>query len=92
MILKTLIHDRGTSDCWNFYDNIESASTYYDENSHSSCVAIRYKGASSAVVISITETAYLCNDQGKTIEVLRPAVKDNRNRDFRRNSIEPYKV
>ena len=43
MILKTLTHDRGSSDCWNYYDNIESASVYFDEDAQMSCVAVRFK-------------------------------------------------
>lgn len=30
MILKTLTHDHGSSDVWNYYDNITAASVYYD--------------------------------------------------------------
>ena len=75
MILKTLTHDRGSSDCWNYYDNIESASVYFDEDAQMSCVAVRFKGADSDVVLGLSEVAYLCNDRGQTIEKLRPAVK-----------------
>lgn len=75
MILKTLTHDRGNSDCWNYYDNIESASVFYDEGSQMSCIAVRFKGSDSDVILGITDTAYLCNDKGQTIEKLRPAVK-----------------
>lgn len=78
MILKTLTHDRGKADCWNYYDNIESASVFFDEDSKLSCVAVRFKGADSDVVLAISEVAYLCNNSGQTIEKLRPAVKDQR--------------
>lgn len=74
MILKTLTHDRGSSDCWNYYDNIESASVFFDEGSKMSCVAVRFKGADNDVVLGLTDVAYLCNDRGQTIEKLRPAV------------------
>lgn len=70
-----LTHDRGSSDCWNYYDNIESASVYFDEDAQMSCVAVRFKGADSDVVLGLSEVAYLCNDRGQTIEKLRPAVK-----------------
>lgn len=73
MILKTLTHDRGSSDCWNFYDNVESASVFFDEASQMSCVAVRFKGTDTDVVIGLTDVAYLCNDTGQTIEKLRPA-------------------
>ena len=75
MILKTLTHDRGSSDCWNYYDNIESASVFFDEGSQLSCIAVHFKGTDSEVVLGLTDTAYLCNDKGQTIEKLRPAVK-----------------
>ena len=75
MILKTLTHDHGDSDVWNWYDNIESASAYYDEASGESVVSVRFKDATADVVLVINEVAYLCNDDGKTIEKLRPSDK-----------------
>lgn len=75
MILKTLTHDRGNSDCWNYYDNIESASVFYDENAKESCVAVRFCDADADVVIALQDVAYLCNDRGQTIEKLQPALK-----------------
>lgn len=79
MILKTLTHDRGNSDCWNYYDNIKSASVFFDEGSQMSCVAVRFKGTDADVVLGLTDVAYLCNDKGQTIEKLRPAVKKTGN-------------
>ena len=78
MILKTCTHDRGTSDCWNFYDNIESASVYHDAAVPGNLVAVRFKGADSDVVILITGEAYLCNDNGRTIERLLPHIPQPR--------------
>lgn len=78
MILKTLTHDRGKSDCWNYYEDIENASVFFDENSKMSCVAIRFKGADSDVVIALSDVAYLCNNMGQTIEKLCPAVKSQK--------------
>lgn len=75
MILKTLTHDHGDSDTWNYYDNIESASVYFDEGSGYAVVSCVFKDVDSPIVIAITDVAYLCNDEGKTIERLRPAVK-----------------
>lgn len=75
MILKTLTHDRGSGDCWNFYDNIESVSVFYDEKTAMSCVSVKFKNADSDICIGLTDVAYLCNDAGQTIEKLRPAVK-----------------
>lgn len=82
MILKMLTHDRGNSDCWNYYDNIERASVFFDEASQSSCVAVRFEGADSDIVFALKDDAYLCNDRGQTVERLRPAVKKTIN-DFR---------
>lgn len=76
MILKTLTHDRGESDVWNYYDNVESASVYYDENIEETVISVRFKNTDADVVIAITEVAYLCNDDGKTIEKLRPVIKE----------------
>lgn len=76
MILKTLTHDRGESDVWNYYDNVESASAYYDENIEKAVVSVRFKDTDADIVIVIPEVAYLCNDEGKTIEKLRPAIKE----------------
>lgn len=76
MILKTLTHDHGESDVWNYYDNVESASVYYDENIEEAVVSVRFKNTDADIVIVITEVAYLCNDEGETIEKLRPAIKE----------------
>lgn len=75
MILKTLTHDRGSSDCWNFYDRIESASVFYDAASDMSCIAVKFEGSDSEVCIGLSDVAYLCNDSGGTIEKLYPAVQ-----------------
>lgn len=40
------------------------------------CVAVMPKGIDSEIVIALNDVAYLCNDQGQTIERLRPAVRD----------------
>lgn len=76
MILKTLTHDRGKADCWNYYDNIESASVFFDEEIKESCVAVKFSGPESEIVLVLNEVAYLCNDKGQTIEKLVPAVKE----------------
>lgn len=73
MILKTLTHDHGESDCWNWYDNIESASAYYNEESDVTCVELKFKGLTELITLAISGPAYLCNDDGQTIEKLYPA-------------------
>lgn len=72
MILKTLTHDRGSFDCWNYYDNIEFVSVFYSEELKQTCAAITFKGADDEVVIAIDNLAYLCNDFGRTIDRLGP--------------------
>lgn len=74
MILKTLTHDRGSGDCWNFYDNIESASVFYNESAKMSCIAIKQRDLDSEICIGLNDIAYLCNDSGQTIEKLKPAL------------------
>ena len=86
MILKTLTHDHGSSDTWNYYDNIESASVYFDEECGESVVALKFKDCDGFITLAITDVAYLCNDVGKTIERLRPAVKEGS------KEAEPFKV
>jgi hypothetical protein len=75
MILKTLTHDHGCSDTWNYYDNIESASVYFDEGCGEKVVALKFKDTPDFITLVIADVAYLCNDDGKTIERLRPAEK-----------------
>lgn len=72
MILKTLTYVKGDEPCWNFYDNISSASVYFDVENEMSCVKIIYKDMADPVTIAIANVAYLCNNEGKTIEVLHP--------------------
>lgn len=68
MILKTLTHDRGTSDCWNYYSGVQTASVFYNEEANMTCVAISGASFEGEVVVSITGPAYLCTDSGQTIE------------------------
>lgn len=72
MILKTYTHDRGGSSCWNFYDNIETASCYHSADTGNLCIALKFKGDSSDIILELLEPAYLCNDNGQTIEKLYP--------------------
>lgn len=72
MILKTLTYVEDGGPCWNFYDGITSASVYFDKDSDTSCCVVHYKDLANPVAVAIANVAYLCNDEGKTIEVLRP--------------------
>jgi hypothetical protein len=75
MILKTLTHDHGSSDVWNYYDNIDSASVYYDENIGEVVVSMASDAYEGFITLAVPEGAYLLNDNGQTIERIRPAVK-----------------
>lgn len=77
MILKTLTHDHGNSDVWNYYDNITGASVYYDEGIGEVVVSMSSDTYDGNIVLAIPECAYLLNDNGKTIERIVPAVKRN---------------
>lgn len=71
MILKTLTHDHEGSDTWNWYDNIESASAYFDVGANCSVVSVIFHGVPGFITFVIEDVAYLCNDKGETIERLR---------------------
>lgn len=70
MILKTLTHDHGNRDVWNWYDNIDSASAYFDEESQMAVVSIHFRDIDANIAVAITDVAFLCNDNGQTIEKL----------------------
>lgn len=72
MILKTLDYREskqhsGVIEEWNFFDNIVSASNYYDEEIGMTVVRCLFRDE-SVVTISIPNVAYLMSDNGKTIE------------------------
>lgn len=75
MILKTLTHDHGSSDVWNYYDNITAASVYYDESIGEVVVSMSQDAYDGSIVLAVPEGAYLLNDKGETIELIRPAEK-----------------
>lgn len=81
MILKTLTQledgNKNHSDCWTFYDDVDSARVYYDSVADASCVALHFKGSDSEMVLALHDVAYLCNNRGQTIEKLLPAVIQN---------------
>ncbi len=75
MILKTLTHDHGNSDVWNYYDNITALSVYYDADIGEVVVSMSSDAYDGSIVLAIPEGAYLLNDKGQTIERIAPAVK-----------------
>lgn len=72
MILKVLDYRQGKQqndvyEEWNYFDNIESASHFFDEGSRMTVVRCRFKGG-NMVSFAIPNVAYLMSDNGKTIE------------------------
>jgi hypothetical protein len=86
MILKTLTHDHGSSDVWNYYDNISSASVYYDEGADEMVVSMSSDDYEGSIVLAITEVAYLLNDKGQTIDRIVPVRK------HRQEQTEPLRI
>ena len=77
MILKTLDYRQGKNqndvyEEWNFFDNIVSASNYYDEETKLPVVRCRFRD-DNIVTFAIPNVAYLMSDTGKTIDKIVPA-------------------
>ena len=77
MILKTLDYRQGKNqndvyEEWNFFDNIVSASNYYDEETKLPVVCCRFRD-DNIVTFAIPNVAYLMSDTGKTIDKIVPA-------------------
>ena len=77
MILKTLDYRQakehsGVYEEWNYFDNIVSASSYYDEGCKMPCVRCSFRDG-SLITFSIPNCAYLMSDTGKTIDKIVPA-------------------
>lgn len=77
MILKTLDyrkseHHSGVYEEWNYFDNIVSASNYFDEGSKMTVVRCKFHDG-NFVTIAIPNVAYLMSDTGKTIEKIYTA-------------------
>jgi hypothetical protein len=80
MILKVLDYRQGKEqnhvfEEWNYFDNIVSASSYYDEDDKLPVVRCRFRD-DSIVTIHIPNVAYLMSDTGKTIDKIVPADVD----------------
>lgn len=72
MILKVLDykkseHESVYYDVWNYFDNITSASNYYEEGSGLTVVRCTFRDGNT-VTIGIPHEAYLMSDNGKTIQ------------------------
>lgn len=72
MILKMLTHERNEHiDEWTWHDHIETVTVYYDERIGESVISVKPYKATEAINLILKDVAYICNDEGKTIEVLR---------------------
>ena len=81
MILKTLDFRKGKEanvlyDEWNYFDNIVSASNYFDEGTGMTVVRCSFRDGNT-VTIAIPHEAYLMSDTGKTIERIYAAPVEN---------------
>lgn len=82
MILKTLTHDRGNSDCWNYYSGIRNASVFFNEELGMPCIAISGDKIDGEITVGLTGVAYLCTDNGQTIEKIGKARIESRHKKF----------
>ena len=86
MILKNLDYRKSeTSNMereeWNYFDNIETAAHFYDEEIGMTVVRCGFKDG-NIVTFAVPYVAYLMSDAGKTIEAIRVrehgAIEDER--------------
>ena len=80
MILKMLNHRQSKArshafEEWTYFDNIQSASAYYDENCEEAVVRCVFRDGND-ITFTITDVAYLMSDAGKTVDRLTAAVKE----------------
>jgi hypothetical protein len=62
-------------DCWNYFDNITSASNFYHEGSRETVVRCTFRDGNT-ITFDILYEAYLMSDTGKTIERIFAAKKE----------------
>ena len=72
MILKTLDYKQSKNQSsayeeWNYFDNITSASVFYDEDIKMTVVRCSFRDGNT-ITFAIPNVAYLMSDTGKTIE------------------------
>jgi len=72
MILKRQAYDDQHRLVTNWTSNIESASRHFDDDWQADVLEMHFPGdkTSEKIVLEQGEGVYLCNDAGKTIEVL----------------------
>lgn len=69
---RTSKEHSGVYEEWNYFDNIESASSYYDEEIKMTVVRCRFRDG-NVVAFSIPNVAYIMSDTGKTIDKILAA-------------------
>ena len=77
MILKTLDYRQsknhsGAYEEWNYFDNITTASSFFDEEIKMTVVRCSFRDGNT-VTFAIPNVAYLMSDTGKTIEKIMGA-------------------
>lgn len=91
MILKILDYKEGKEQSnyfeeWSYFDNIENASNYYDEEIKSTVVRCYSNGV--CVTFAIPYIAYLMSDSGKTFEKIVGEQADRFNADVHCDTLQ----
>lgn len=74
MILKFMHpHEVGS---YTLRDDVVRVTHSYDSNENCKVLAVDFKGESQGTLIPIDGTVYVCNNDGKTIDVIYPAIKE----------------
>ena len=69
MIFKAIIiRDDDGVEVTHYYDNVEHATFYYDEEVKATCVSLSFVSAKEDTVIAINKEAYLYDAVGKPIK------------------------
>lgn len=62
--------------CWEYFDNVRSANTFYSDGMKTNCVTLFFDDdAENGMVIPVEYEGYLMNDAGKTIEKIQGKIK-----------------
>lgn len=72
MVLKNLDyiphkHENGVYEEWTYFDNIVSASNYFDEDTKMTVVRCKFQDG-NLITLAVPCVAYLMSDSGKTID------------------------
>lgn len=72
MILKTWVPKYKNTHSWEWEDGIKSISAYFDEEKDALFLDVTYGKSEITITRKLDGFAFLCNDNGKTIERLDP--------------------